>query len=147
MREATSEREDLNLRPVAAATALQLFVQLIPSSSGLVISLALRSAGMGVKAFTVKQHPRYSVFCRFRIAGIMATNSLAQILARTDVAPSGLLTPQHVTVKHSARTDVHVGARGFEPPTSWSQTTRSTKLSYAPNSSLSMVYTKCQIPC
>ena len=25
-----------------------------------------------------------------------------------------------------------VGARGFEPPTSWSQTTRSTKLSYAP---------------
>ena len=27
----------------------------------------------------------------------------------------------------------YVGARGFEPPTSWSQTTRSTKLSYAPN--------------
>jgi hypothetical protein len=31
---------------------------------------------------------------------------------------------------------IHVGARGFEPPTSWSQTTRSTKLSYAPNSGL-----------
>jgi hypothetical protein len=30
----------------------------------------------------------------------------------------------------------NVGARGFEPPTSWSQTTRSTKLSYAPNSSV-----------
>jgi hypothetical protein len=28
----------------------------------------------------------------------------------------------------------NVGARGFEPPTSWSQTTRSTKLSYAPAS-------------
>ena len=28
---------------------------------------------------------------------------------------------------------IDVGARGFEPPTSWSQTTRSTKLSYAPN--------------
>src|SRR6476660_3358759 len=27
----------------------------------------------------------------------------------------------------------YVGARGFEPPTSWSRTTRSTKLSYAPN--------------
>jgi hypothetical protein len=26
-----------------------------------------------------------------------------------------------------------IGARGFEPPTSWSQTTRSTKLSYAPD--------------
>jgi hypothetical protein len=32
------------------------------------------------------------------------------------------------------RFPVHVGARGFEPPTSWSQTTRSTKLSYAPDS-------------
>jgi hypothetical protein len=30
----------------------------------------------------------------------------------------------------------NVGARGFEPPTSWSQTTRSTKLSYAPSSSV-----------
>jgi hypothetical protein len=29
--------------------------------------------------------------------------------------------------------DQVVGARGFEPPTSWSQTTRSTKLSYAPH--------------
>ena len=26
----------------------------------------------------------------------------------------------------------HIGATGFEPATSWSQTTRSTKLSYAP---------------
>jgi len=58
MREATSEREDLNLRPVAAATALQLFVQLIPSSSGLVISLALRSAGMGVKSYHRKAAPK-----------------------------------------------------------------------------------------
>src|SRR4029453_6999194 len=32
------------------------------------------------------------------------------------------------------RSVIHVGARGFEPPTSWSQTTRSTKLSYAPKS-------------
>ena len=29
-----------------------------------------------------------------------------------------------------------IGARGFEPPTSWSQTTRSTKLSYAPDKRL-----------
>src|SRR5262249_50482647 len=28
---------------------------------------------------------------------------------------------------------IDLGARGFEPPTSWSQTTRSTKLSYSPN--------------
>src|SRR6266540_6487828 len=32
----------------------------------------------------------------------------------------------------------YVGARGFEPPTSWSQTTRSTKLSYAPNRAKSL---------
>ncbi len=133
MRAATSGREDLNLRPVAAATALQLFFQLIPSSPSLVISLALRCTGTGVKAFTVEQQPRYSVFRRFRIASVMATNSLRQILAGTDVAPSGLLAQQHVTVKHSAWSEVDVGARGFEPPTSWSQTTRSTKLSYAPN--------------
>src|SRR5262249_45473158 len=31
------------------------------------------------------------------------------------------------------RSEIHIGARGFEPPTSWSQTTRSTKLSYAPD--------------
>jgi hypothetical protein len=37
---------------------------------------------------------------------------------------------QNVTVKHTATG--RIGARGFEPPTSWSQTTRSTKLSYAP---------------
>src|ERR687891_1740662 len=99
MREATSGREDLNLRPVAAATALQLFVQLIPSSAGFVISLASLCTGTSVKAFTVEQHPRYSVLRCFRIAGIMATDALGQILARTNVAPSGLLAQQHVTVK------------------------------------------------
>src|SRR5436190_10144321 len=102
MQEGTSRREDLNLRPVAAATGLQLFVQVIPSSPSLVISLSLRFTGTSVKALTVEQHPRYSVFRRFRIAGVMMTNSLGQILARTDVAPSGLLAQQHVTVKHSA---------------------------------------------
>ena len=112
-----SRRGDLNLRPVAAATALQLFIQLIPSSPSLVISLALRRTGTSVKAFTLKQHPRYSVSRRFRIAGVMTTNSSGQILARTDVAPSGLLAQQHVTVKHSAWSEIHVGARGFEPPT------------------------------
>src|SRR6187200_90366 len=37
------------------------------------------------------------------------------------------------SVPSRARFAYAVGARGFEPPTSWSQTTRSTKLSYAPN--------------
>jgi hypothetical protein len=41
-------------------------------------------------------------------------------------------SPQRV--RQRTKSVVHVGARGFEPPTSWSQTTRSTKLSYAPSS-------------
>ena len=103
MQEATSGREDLNLRPVAAATALQQqLVQLIPTSTGLKIPFALSCTGTSVKAFAVQQHPRYSVFRRFRIAGIMATNSLGQVLGGADVAPAGLLALQHVTVKHSA---------------------------------------------
>ena len=36
---------------------------------------------------------RYSVFRRFRIAGVMATNSLIQILARTNIPSSGLSAP------------------------------------------------------
>jgi hypothetical protein len=35
---------------------------------------------------------------------------------------------------------IHIGARGFEPPTSWSQTTRSTKLSYAPIYDKSLIF-------
>src|SRR6476620_5374993 len=38
-----------------------------------------------------------------------------------------------VNVANFPDAGIYVGARGFEPPTSWSQTTRSTKLSYAPN--------------
>ena len=102
MRAATSGREDLNLRPFAAATALQHPVKLVPASAGLVISLALRGTGTGVKAFTAKQYPSYSMFRRFRIASVMTTNSFAEILARTDVAASGRLALQHVTVKHSS---------------------------------------------
>jgi hypothetical protein len=43
---------DLNPRPVAAATALRYFVELLPTSTGFVISLALRCFRTGGKAFT-----------------------------------------------------------------------------------------------
>src|ERR1700709_1237173 len=36
-----------------------------------------------------------------------------------------------------------VGARGFEPPASWSRTRRSTKLSHAPTNSLSLTLFAC----
>jgi hypothetical protein len=39
----------------------------------------------------------------------------------------------------------NIGARGFEPPTSWSQTTRSTKLSYAPSSGV-ILYHEQRLP-
>ena len=55
---------------------------------------------MSVKAFNVEQRLGYSVFRCFGIAGIMAVNSFGQILARIDVAPSGLLAQQHAAVKH-----------------------------------------------
>ena len=72
------------------------------------------------------------MFCRFGITSVMAANALSQILARAYVASSGLSASQHVAIKHSSTIEIYIGARGFEPPTSWSQTTRSTKLSYAP---------------
>src|SRR5439155_207594 len=50
--------------------------------------------------------------------------------SRTDCC-SGEATGAEFGLRHLMRRNV--GARGFEPPTSWSQTTRSTKLSYAPN--------------
>ena len=76
--------------------------ELVPASAGLVLSLALRRTRTGVKSFHYEQHPRYSVFRRFRIDGVMATNSLGQILARTDVTASSRLALQDVTVNHSS---------------------------------------------
>jgi hypothetical protein len=81
----------------------------------------------------MKEDPWHTVSRRFGITRVVAAYSLREILARADVAAPGLLASQHITIKHCAPIEIQIGARGFEPPTSWSQTTRSTKLSYAPN--------------
>ena len=54
-------------------------------------------------------------------------------LARPPIATRAAFA--NATASQGAPRDLQnqIGARGFEPPTSWSQTTRSTKLSYAPN--------------
>jgi len=91
---------DLNPRPVAAATALQYLVEFISTSSALVIALAPWCFGATGKAFAMHENPWRSVFCRLGITSVMAANTLSQILARTDVAAPGFLTPQHITVKH-----------------------------------------------
>src|SRR5438132_13572920 len=76
------------------------------------------------------------MFRRLGITSVVAANALSQILARTDVASSGFLAAQHVTIKHSSAIGNHIGLVGFEPTASWSRTRRSTKLSHTPNCSV-----------
>src|SRR3989442_13928309 len=73
------------------------------------------------------------MFRRLGITSVVAANALSQILARTDVASSGFLAAQHVTIKHSTAIGNHIGLVGFEPTASWSRTRRSTNLNYSPN--------------
>jgi len=91
---------DLNPRPVAAATALLSLIELISAAPALVISLTLCCFGPRGKAFTVNQNPRHAMLSRFGIASVMAANALSQIFAGADVAPSGFLAAQYVTIKH-----------------------------------------------
>ena len=67
------------------------------------------------------------MFGRRVLGRVMPSRPLVQILARPNVESLRLLGPKHVGVKHR-----DIGVTGFEPATSWSQTTRSTKLSYTP---------------
>ena len=64
-------------------------IEFVPTSPGLVISLALCCPGTSGKAFTTNEDPRNSMFCRLGITGVMAVNSVSQILARAYVAPPG----------------------------------------------------------
>src|SRR5207253_9107470 len=72
-------------------------------------------------------------------------NAIIQIFAGSEVAPACFLAEQNVAVKHAATGNI--GARGFEPPTSWSQTTRSTKLSYAPLNRRDLYHTPSPAAC
>src|SRR5206468_9178891 len=53
------------------------------ASSGFVISLSLRSFRASQKAFTVEQNPGNSMLCCFRLARIVSTDAVIQILTRT----------------------------------------------------------------
>src|SRR5204863_6765899 len=77
-------------------------VKFISVSSGFVVSLSLRSFRATQKAFTVEQNPGDSMFCCFRLARIVSTDAVIQILTRTYVASSVVLTLQNVTIKHSS---------------------------------------------
>ena len=72
------------------------------------------------------------MFGRLRLASIMASNAISQILTRANVAPPGFLAAQDVTIEHFSMSVIHIGLVGFEPTASWSRTRRSTKLSHSP---------------
>ena len=61
----------------------------------------------------------------------MVAQPIIQIFTRSHVTAMCFLALQNITVEHKSA--LMVGVTGFEPATSWSQTTRSTKLSYTPN--------------
>ena len=74
---------------------------------------------------------------RFRFASIVATEPAIKVFTGSDVKATRLRAPQDVNVIHTEsrvnRCERMVGVTGFEPATSWSQTRRSTKLSYTPS--------------
>jgi hypothetical protein len=71
-----------------------------------------------------------------RFTGVMASETIIEILAEPDVTATRLPALQNIDMKHAESRAVvaeeKIGVTGFEPATSWSQTRRSTKLSYTP---------------
>ena len=88
--------------------------------------------GAALEFLGVHERPWHPVLRRFRLASVMTPQAISKVRAGTDIAPSVFFAPQDVNVKHEAAERV-VGVTGFEPATSWSQTRRSTKLSYTPS--------------
>ena len=77
------------------------------------------------KLFRVDQPPRHPVARGGAFAAIVAAEPIFEILARADVSPAGFVAAKHVDIKQ-------VGATGFEPATSWSQTRRSSQAELRP---------------
>ena len=72
---------------------------------------------------------------RLRFARIMTAQAIVNIFARSNVSATRFLAYQNINTEHSlggSPIGGMVGVTGFEPATSWSQTRRSTKLSYTP---------------
>ena len=76
--------------------------------------------------------PGNSVLGCSRFAAVVASKPISEMFARTDVAASRFAALENVNVKHALEGS-KIGVTGFEPATSWSQTRRSTKLSYTPD--------------
>src|SRR5438477_9575058 len=98
-----SGRQDLNLRPVAAATALQGCVKLVATTSSFVIKFSLYRFTAGCETFAVNQDPGNAVFGCFHLTGIVTMKTAGKTFARANIAASSFLTSQNITVEHSDR--------------------------------------------
>jgi hypothetical protein len=96
-----SGRQDLNLRPVAAATALWELPELIAASSGFVVSLSCHGRRAGSKIFDVKQSPWNPVLRRFGFTSIMAPETIIEFFTGPDVTATCLPAPQNINIKHT----------------------------------------------
>ena len=100
------------------------------------------------------------MFCGVRFASIVTAETIIEILTGYHITAACFCTSQDIDIKHilprrgailhgawlaesslnrgespgrpTTRSQIQIGVTGFEPATSWSQTTRSTKLSYTP---------------
>ena len=72
---------------------------------------------------------------RLRFTSVVTAKTTIEIFTGSNVTATCLFAPQNINMEHTEYALFVrgvVGVTGFEPATSWSQTTRSTKLSYTP---------------
>ena len=91
----------MNLRPVAAATALSELIEFIAPSPGFEISFSSHGRRAGHKIFEVKQSPRNPVLGRFRFTSVVVSKTIIEIFAESDVAATCLPAPQNINIKHT----------------------------------------------
>jgi hypothetical protein len=95
-------------------------VKFIATAFRLVMAFPFYSFVASQKTSAVKQCPRFTMLSRVYFTHIMTAHSRIRALAGGVAGATDLVT------------QVQIGVTGFEPAASWSQTTRSTKLSYTP---------------
>ena len=69
----------MNLRPVAAATALQKTVEFVATPSGFVIKLPLHRFAARRKTLAMNKDPGNSVLGRFHLTSVVAMETVREI--------------------------------------------------------------------
>jgi hypothetical protein len=105
-------RQDSNLRPVAAATALNLQpVEFISPLAGFEISLSVDGIGTGLKLFCIDERPWNAVPGGFGLPAIVLVEAICEILAGADIPSPRFCATKRIDM-------IQIGATGFEPATS-----------------------------